>query len=136
MRHIKYLIISAVILLASFTYGAGAERREFTAATDRNGVQRVEILGGAYFFDPYYIIVKVNVPVELKIRKEGIMPHNFVLKAPDAGIDIAVDLGTEPTVVNFTATKAGTYPFYCDKKFLFMSSHKEKGMEGTFEVRE
>ncbi len=136
MRYVKYALLSTVIVLICFVLSAQAERKEFTPTIDKDGVQRVEILGGSYFFDPNYIIVKVNVPVEMKIRKESILPHNFILHAPDAGMDVKVDLGTNPTVINFTPTKTGTYPFYCDKKFIFMKNHREKGMEGSLEVRE
>jgi len=137
MRFSKYALFSVILLLLCVAYAGGAERKEFTASVDKNGVQRVEILGGSYFFDPNYIIVKVNVPVELKIRKEsGITPHNFILQAPEAGMNINVDLGTDATLVAFTPTKIGTYPFFCDKKLPFMASHRERGMEGVLEVRE
>jgi plastocyanin domain-containing protein len=137
MRFSKYALVGVILLLLCVAYAGGAERKEFTASVDKNGVQRVEILGGSYFFDPNYIIVKVNVPVELKIRKEsGMTPHNFILQAPEAGMNINVDLGTDATVVGFTPTKIGTYPFFCDKKLPFMASHRERGMEGVLEVRE
>jgi plastocyanin domain-containing protein len=98
-------------------------------------VQRVEVRGGSYFFSPRHIIVKVNTPVELKVRKEpGIVPHNMVLKAPEAGIDFNVSLDDTPKVIRFTPTKPGSYPFYCDKKLLFFESHREKGMKGVLEV--
>jgi plastocyanin domain-containing protein len=137
MRYTKYVLFSVIILLLCVAYTGGAERKEFTASIDKNGVQQVEVLGGSYFFDPNYIIVKVNVPVELKIRKDsGITPHSFVLHAPEAGMNINVDLGTDATMIAFTPTKIGTYPFYCDKKLPFVASHKERGMEGVLEVRE
>jgi plastocyanin len=73
----------------------------------------------------------------MKIRKDsGIAPHDFVLKAPEAGMDIQVSMGTEPTVTRFRPTKIGTYPFYCSKKIPFLESHREKGMEGVLDVRE
>ena len=136
MRYMKCVLISVVILFMSLTYGTGAERKEFTASLDQDGMQRLEVLSGSYFFDPNYIIVKVKVPVQMRIRKEGLTPHDFVLQHPDAGMDIKVGLGTDPVVVNFTPTKTGAYPFYCSKGFFFMSSHREKGMEGVLEVRE
>ncbi len=111
------------------------EEKVFKAVIDKDGVQRVDIVGGSYFFTPNHVIVKVNVPVELKIRKEsGIVPHNFVIKAPDAGIDIDESLSSDPKIIKFTPTRTGKYPFYCSKKLLFFESHREKGMEGTLEV--
>ena len=137
MRYSKYVLFSVIVPLLFVAYAGGAERKEFTASVDKDGVQRVEILGGSYFFNPNYIIVKVNVPVELKIRKEsGVTPHDFILQAPEAGMNIKADLGTDATIIVFTPTKIGTYPFYCDKKLPFVASHKEKGMEGVLEVRE
>ena len=123
-----------LLLFAANTAAAG--KTEFTARADPDGVQRVEILAGSYFFDPNVIIVKVNVPVELKIRKEsGMVPHDIVLAAPDAGIDFRRELKETPEIIKFTPTKTGTYPFACEKKLLFFESHKDKGMTGILEVR-
>jgi len=114
-----------------------AQKKQFVATVGKDGVQKIEVLAGEYFFDPNYIVVKVNVPVEIKIKKEpSIVSHTFVIKAPDAGMDIHESLSSEPKIVKFTPTKTGTYPFYCDKKLLFFESHREKGMEGTIEVTE
>jgi plastocyanin domain-containing protein len=136
MKYFKYPV---AILVLSLFFSAGvvnaAEEKKFVATVDKDGVQRIEMLAGEYFFDPNYIIVKVNVPVEITIKKEPyIVPHAFVIKAPDAGMDIHESLSSEPKIIKFTPTKTGKYPFYCDKKFLFFESHREKGMEGTIEV--
>jgi plastocyanin len=128
------MTIMIVVFGASY---AGAEEKKVIASIGADGVQRVEILGGSYFFYPNHLVVKVNVPVEIRIRKEGgLFPHNFVLKAPEAGMDMEVDLSTDSKTISFTPTKAGQYPFYCDKKFLFLKSHREKGMNGIIEVQE
>ena len=115
----------------------GAETREIYKATvDSSGIQKVEMLGGSYFFKPNDVVVKVNVPVEITIKKEsGFVPHNIVLHAPEAGIDFKVELSNEPKVLKFTPMKVGAYPFYCDHRFLFWS-HRAKGMEGILEVTE
>ena len=48
-------------------------------------------------FDPNTIVVKVNVPVEFKVKKTGgYTPHDIVVKAPEAGIDFAVSLDKAP----------------------------------------
>jgi len=113
-----------------------AEKKEFTATIDADGIQRVEMLSGSYFFDPNYIIVKVNVPVEIKVKKEsGMIPHDIVLKAPEAGINFRLELKDTPQIIKFTPTKTGVYTFDCDKKLLFFESHKDKGMTGKLEVR-
>lgn len=111
--------------------------KRFVATIDKDGYQRVEMTGGEYYFDPSVVVVKVNVPVELTIRKTGgITPHDFVIKAPEADLDFSIDLSSESKKVSFMATKAGSYPFECSNQFLFFKSHKERGMHGMLEVVE
>lgn len=104
---------------------------------DKDGVQRIEMLGSEYFYKPGHIIVKVNVPVELKVRKDSLLvPHDFVISAPEAGISISESLSRDPKTFFFTPSKAGKYPIYCSKKPPFMRSHRDKGMEALLEVVE
>lgn len=131
-----------IFLICTFIYttvaATAAEPQEtYRATIGDDGIQRVELVGGSYFFRPDHVIVKVNVPVELTVRKDGwIVPHDIVIDAPDAGITVRESLSAEPKVIRFTPTKAGRYPFYCSKKPPFMASHREKGMEGVLEVVE
>ena len=136
MRHM--LFVSFVTLIAlCFLSDAEAQKDAYTATVDSDGIQRVEILAGEYFFRPDHVIVRVNIPVELRIRKEpSIVPHDFVITAPEAGIDILESLSREPKSVRFTPTRTGKYPYFCDKKLIFSRRHREKGMEGTLEVVE
>ena len=137
MKYFKCLFALLILLLIFSAGVVNGENKQFIASIDQDGVQRVEVLAGEYFFDPNYILVKVNVPVEIKIKKEPtIVPHSFITKAPEAGMDIYESLSSEPKIIRFTPTKVGKYPFYCDKKFLFSKSHREKGMEGVIEVIE
>lgn len=48
--------------------GAPDEEKGSVAKIASDGVQRVEIVGGSYFFKPDHIVVKVDVPVR-KTRK-------------------------------------------------------------------
>jgi plastocyanin domain-containing protein len=105
------------------------------AKVDADGVQRIRLVGGSYFFKPNHIVVRVNVPVELLASREsGMTPHDLVIRAQDAGVMVEEALGTDPKKINFTATKVGKYAFYCSKKLPFIAGHREKGMEGTLEV--
>lgn len=118
-----------------FSAAAWAEEKQVTAQIAPDGVQRVEMIAGSYFFDPNRLVVKVNVPVEIKITKQaGLVPHDIIFKAPEAGIDVSEELGTDPRVIKFTPTKTGEYPFYCDKGLPFVKSHRERGMEGVLIV--
>ncbi len=134
----RYLFCILMFLSASgLIYAQDTGRKVYTATIDEDGIQRIEVTGGEYYFEPDHIMVKVNTPVELMVRKEpGIVPHNIVISAPDAGMDVRTKLANDAQVIMFTPTKIGTYPFICDKKFLFFKSHDEKGMKGVIEVIE
>jgi plastocyanin len=102
---------------------------------DADGVQRIRVVAGSYFFKPNHIVVKVNVPVELTASREsGITPHDLVIRADEAGLAVKEDLGAEPKKIVFTATKPGKYAIYCSKKLPFVAGHRDKGMEGVLEV--
>jgi uncharacterized cupredoxin-like copper-binding protein len=109
--------------------------KPYLAVAGADGVQRVSVVGGNYYFEPSRIVVRANLPVELSLRKEGwLMPHEFILKAPEAGIDVAESLSTEPRVVRFTPTHTGIFHFYCGKRLLLFPSHRDQGMVGVLEV--
>ncbi len=136
MRYLKPLILFLIILVVYSVNEANAQEKPYKAVKDNDGIQRIEIVGGGYYFDPNHIIVEVNVPVELKVKKDAkfLVPHSIVIKAPEAGIDFSESLKTEPKIIRFTPVKTGKFIFYCDKKLLFFKSHRDKGMEGVLEV--
>ena len=151
MKYARYLVFVPVLLLALSLSAMGEEAKQGTdlqqtagkekrlvAAMGADGVQRAEVTGGEYYFYPKYIVVKVNKPVELTVKKTpGFVPHDIVVNSPGAGIDFKVDLDSKkPALVKFTPTKTGKYPMYCDKKVLWFKSHRDRGMEGTIEVVE
>lgn len=136
MRAASFLLW-AVLITTVQAAAAPPDDRPFRAVINGNGVQRVEMIGGGYFFFPNRIIVKRNVPVELVVRKEpGIVPHDIVMDSPETGIKFHETLEDTPKVIRFTPTTVGTYPFFCSKKLPFFASHREKGMEGELEVVE
>lgn len=141
----RFLVATLFVLSASlFSLAACASTPEHTptvlavkAELGTDGVQRASLLAGSYFFDPARVTVKVNIPVELTIRKEaGLTPHNFTLKEPSAGLDLDISLSGTPQTIKFTPTKTGLFNFYCNKKLPFMESHRDKGMTGVLEVVE
>ncbi len=137
MKFLKFLILPSVFICFFLLTGTQGQKNTLKATIDNDGIQKVKILADSYFFNPDYIIVKVNIPVELTIsKKSGITPHAFVIKEPEAGIDIDVSLSTDPQIIKFTPNKVGKYQFYCPKKLLFFKSHREQGMEGIIEVVE
>jgi plastocyanin len=122
-------------MLAVSTACALAQEPPQVVKPDADGVQRVRLVAGSYFFKPNHIVVKANVPVELSASREsGITPHDLVIRAEEAGINVKEDLGSDPKKIAFIAAKPGKYPIYCSKKLPFMAGHREKGMEGILEV--
>lgn len=98
-------------------------------------VLRVEIAAGSHYFRPDRVVVKRGVPVVLVLVNESaITPHDFVLKGPEAGIDIKERITREPKTVRFVPESRGEFAFYCDKKLPFLKSHRAKGMEGVLVV--
>ncbi len=135
MRVLRILLV--FLFLSAIVVAEEPEKKVFTAVSGPDGIQKVSIVGGEYYFDPNYIIVKVNVPVELSVKKEGgIVPHDIGMKAPEAGMVFHETLGSEPKVIKFTPTRTGIYLFSCSKKLLFFRSHEARGMKGTIEVIE
>ncbi len=126
-------IILTIFLLVITAYAQ--EFKKFIAKVE-DGVQRVYIKAGSYYYDPNYIVVKRNIPVEfVLIRESAFIPHNIVLKIPQDNIDIVKEIyPDEEVVVRFTPRTLGKFMFYCDKKLPFFPSHKEKGMWGILEV--
>jgi plastocyanin domain-containing protein len=137
------LVTSLMCCLGLAVYGAcradAAPLAEtvYRASIAADGVQHVRIEGGSHFFKPNRVIVKSNVPVELAVSVgRGVIPHTFVIQAPEAGIVVDESLSSQAKNIRFTPTAVGRYPFYCRNKLLFLESHREKGMEGVLDVVE
>jgi plastocyanin len=103
-----------------------------------DGVVRAEMTIDSYSYKPDHLIVPVGRTVELTLKSVTIIvPHNFVVKAPEIGVEINQEVPAGKTVtIRFTPTRAGKAEIYCDKKLLFFKSHKKKGMVATLEVIE
>lgn len=138
MRLLRAIFIfSGFILLLSSINPPLLLAAPFIVETSRDGVYRAEIIIDTYSYTPNHLVVIVNRPVELTLKSvTWVVPHNFVLKAPEAGLDISKDIPAGQTItISFTPVKEGKFKFLCDKKLLFFKSHQEKGMEGILEVK-
>ena len=98
--------------------------------------QVIEVRLESYAIKPDTITVKVGQPVTLKVRNLAtFIPHNLVIKSPDAGLDVKIDLAAGKSgELSFTPTKTGSYEMICDKAPPIGKSHKEKGMRGLLVV--
>jgi plastocyanin len=113
------------------------ENEPVVLTPSEDGVQRAEIQFDSYSFSPNHLIVTVGRPVELTLKSVTfLVPHNLVLKAPDAGLTIRQEVSAGRTEkILFTPARTGRFEFSCDKKLLFLKSHKDRGMTGILEVR-
>ena len=102
-----------------------------------DGVQRATVTLDSYSYAPNHLIVEAGKPVELTLTSvTTIVPHNFIIKSPTGSLSIEQDVSAGKTVtIKFTPTQPGTFPIYCDKRLWPLPSHRDKGMEGTLEVR-
>lgn len=91
---------------------------------------------GDYRFKPDTIRVQAGKTVQLELTNtDSLTPHNFTLKAEAAGLNVDTDVSAGKTkVVDITPLTPGSYKFYCNKKLIFMKSHRDRGMEGTLVV--
>ena len=127
------------VLVAGLVHEAAAGAGEpFVVPVGDDGVQRATITLDSYSYTPDYLVVQVGKPVELRLTSVTfITPHNFLLTDPAAGFTVEQEVRAGKTLtVRFTPTQTGTFIYYCDKKLLFLASHREKGMEGRLEVRQ
>ena len=105
----------------------------FVVPVGADGVQRATIVLDSYSYTPNHLVVEAGKPVELTLTSvTTITPHNFIIR--ELSVDQDLSAG-KTVVVSFTPTQTGVFPIYCDKKLPFFPSHREKGMEGTLEVR-
>lgn len=125
------VLVCAIAALALRTGTAATD-----LGTDADGVQRLTLVAGSYFFRPDHIVVQAGRPLEISLTLEpGLIPHRFVLEGPDGRRLADVALGTEARTVRLTLN-AGDYVFYCPNQLLHFRSHRERGMAGVLQVRE
>jgi plastocyanin len=98
--------------------------------------RNIPVKMGDYRFLPDRITVQTGQTVQLELTNtDSLTPHNFTLQAAEAGLNVDVDVRAGRTeVVDITPLASGSYKFYCNKKLLFLKSHRDRGMEGTLVV--
>ena len=107
------------------------------SSQDEKDVQKIEVDLGDYRFTPDKISIVAGKPVELVLtNRDTFTPHSFVLTAPEAGMDMKVNVSAGKSAsVSLGSSVPGTYTFFCDNKLLFLKSHRERGMEGELVVK-
>lgn len=127
MRHSLILLALAIFISSSVTNRLYAEA-VYTKI--------IEVTLGDYRYMPSSIQLMVDQPVVLHlINVDSFTPHNFTLQDASDGLDVNIDIPAGESVkVNLMPLVVGSHTFYCKNKFLFLDSHREKGMQGTLTV--
>lgn len=129
-------IVNPRCLIALLLFTLNLVASPWSAAATDDGAQKFAVELGDYRYHPDTIEVTTGGKVILELHnRDSITPHNFTLKDESVGLNIDTNVPAGKTVkVEFTAPAAGSYTFYCNKKLLFLESHRERGMKGTLMV--
>lgn len=136
----KYLIISCALgLVALLSCGTpGKEVPPKTEmATVRGDTLYAQVTLRNFYFDPSRIVTEVDHPLRLTLKKRSgfleLIPHDFNLIAPGAGLDVEHQKvpGGDGVTITLTPTEVGEFKFFCSK-----DKHAEKGMIGFLLVKE
>ena len=141
MRLIHMLLVIGLLISVGVTIVDAAEPSQSSppllVPVSTDGAQRATVTLDSYSYTPNHLIVEAGKPVVLTLTSvTTIIPHNFIIKDPAGNLSIEQDLSAGKTVIiTFTPTQPGIFPIYCDKRLWPLPSHRDKGMEGTLEVR-
>ena len=135
-------LVLALVLTFTLAACSGAAASSTTSTDPRT----VTLALNEFQFQPAEITVNVGQPVKLVMKNNGTVLHDFV--STDAMVEVmeehgamhdmagmptamhaAIEAGQQSTL-EFKATQAGTYTFYCT-----IAGHKEAGMTGKLIVK-
>ena len=138
-RFLNITVTAVLLTFVGVTILDSAEPRQsaMIIPISADGVQRATVTLDSYSYSPNHLIVEAGKPVELTlISVTTIVPHNFIIKDAAGNLSVEQDVSAGKTAtITFTPTQPGTFAIYCDKRLWPLPSHRDKGMEGTLEVR-
>lgn len=86
----------------------------------------IEVEGGSFYFKPNEIRVKEGDKVRIVLKSVDMM-HDFNID--EFGVKVPITKSGETGVVEFVASKKGSYEFYCS-----VGQHRKNGQVGTLIV--
>ena len=137
---LRLLLLTLILTFILAACGSGAAQ---PASTEP---KTMTVALNEFQFQPSEITVGVGQPVKLVIKNNGTVLHDFV--SDDAMVEVMAEHGAEhdmpgmapkmhaaieagqQSTLEFKATQAGTYTFYCT-----VPGHKEAGMVGKLIVK-
>lgn len=128
---IVIVIIAAVALAYSgrmgSPYGGGTTTAGQSGGPSVSFKVQLSNAQGQFVITPNVITVKAGERVSLNVTNAGTMVHSLVI--PNFSASAAKLSPGQSYVLNFTATTAGNYTYYCP-----IDGHKGLGMVGTLVV--
>jgi heme/copper-type cytochrome/quinol oxidase subunit 2 len=97
-----------------------------TQSGEAADIQTIEVEAGSFYFKPNEIHVKVGQKVKLVLRSADMM-HDF--NVAELGIKAPITKSGDTSTVEFVASKAGKYEYYCS-----VGQHRKMGQVGTLFV--
>jgi nitrosocyanin len=97
-----------------------------TTTTTENGVVTINLEAGSFYYKPDQIKVKKGDKVKLVMTSKDMM-HDFVID--ELGVKLPITKAGSTNTVEFTASEAGTFEFYCS-----VGQHRAQGQVGTLIV--
>jgi uncharacterized cupredoxin-like copper-binding protein len=91
-------------------------------------VREVTLVAEDIAWNQTLIEAKVGDTIQLTLRNDGALDHDFVLE--ELGIDVPLAPGEQQTIT-FVVTEAGTLDYICS-----VPGHQDAGMEGQIIVSE
>lgn len=89
-------------------------------------VKTIKVEAGSFYYKPVEIRVKVGDKVKIEMTAVDMM-HNFNIDELDVKVPLAKS--GETTTAEFTASKAGTFEYYCS-----VGQHRQRGQVGKLVV--
>lgn len=130
-KQLGITLILGGLTVATACTGSATASRSATAPASGLGVQPVTVVArDTMRFEPASITVVAGQPVQLTLRNEGRMDHDFTLsEGLPRRFRIKAD-GGEDANGTFTIDRPGTYTFVCS-----VGDHAAAGMKGTITAR-
>jgi len=98
-----------------------------TSSGENQTVREFTVTAQEYSFSPTTLTVKEGETVKVTFKNGGKMPHDFVID--ELGAKAKVISGGSEETVTFTASKKGTFEYYCS-----VGNHRKMGMVGKIMV--
>lgn len=137
---IKAILILVVVVVAGFgvikiqssftgetVRESTPEKTETTDWAGKGQAKEIVVKGTEYEFNPPTLTVDKGEKMKVIFKNIGSTGHNFVID--ELGVSTGTVSPGSTETVEFTASKTGTFDFYCS-----LPGHRSAGMEGQITV--